>query len=216
MRKTSGLVLVIALLALGSTLILATSGQQGVPSAKTSVAMTQVAYDGSKTEGWIDVSPLNAIIKTSNVSDLVISVNAECALVTDVKIKGTGSEESSTSLADIKVRVMVDNGDGIFTSALPCGDDGITFASRKMTLTGLLWAPSQMGLLTLPEQYIEIWEQTASAHSFDFLVENVGVGVHNVKVQIMTDTKAGFEGADIGATIGDATLVVEAVRLVNN
>lgn len=215
MKRTIAPVLVIALLALGGAVILATSGTQGVPSAKTSVAWTSVAYDGSKTGAWIDVAPLTAVIKASAVSDLVISVNAECALVTDVKIKGTGSEESSTSLADIKVRVMVDDGNGVWTAALPCGEDGIVFASRKMTLTGLLWSAPQL-MLDLPEQYIQIWEQTKSAHSFDFLLPNVGVGVHNVKVQIMTDTKAGYEGADVGATIGDATLVVEAVRLVNN
>ncbi len=215
MKKSVVSLLVMALLALGGAAILATSGVQGVPSAKSSVAWTQVAYDGSKTGSWIDIEPLNAFIKTSNVSDLVISVNAECALVTDVKIKGTGAEESSTSLADIKVRVMVDNGDGVFAAALPCGNDGITFASRKMTLTGLLWSSAPF-LMDLPEQFIQIWEQTKSAHSFDYLFPNVGVGVHNVKVQIMTDTKAGYEGADVGATIGDATLVIEAVRLVNN
>jgi hypothetical protein len=215
MKRSYLPILALALLALGSAVVLATSGEQGVPSAKSSVAFTDVAYDGSKTEGWIDVLPLTCVIKTSSVSDLIISVNAECALVTDVKIRGTGQEESSTSLADIKVRVLVDNGDGNWTPALPDNGDGITFASRKMTLTGLLWSGSQL-LLDLPEQFIQIWEQTKSAHSFDFLFPNVGVGVHNVKVQIMTDTKTGFEGADVGATIGDATLVVEAVRLVNN
>ncbi len=215
MKKLFSPFLAIALLALGGAVILATSGEQGVPSAKASVAYTGVAYDGSKTGGWIDVAPLACVIKTSNVSDLIISVNMECALVTDVKIKGTGQTESSTSLADIRVRVLVDNDDGIWVPVLPDNGDGITFASRKMTLTGLLWSGSQL-LLDLPEQFIQIWEKTNSAHSFDFLVPNVGVGVHNVKVQIMTDTQAGYEGADIGATIGDATLVVEAVRLVNN
>jgi len=215
MKRSFKPVLFVAVLALVSAVILATSGEQGVPSAKSSVAWTEVAYDGSTTGTWIDVAPLSCVIKTSNVSDLVISVNAECALVTDVKIKGTGQQESSTSLADIKLRVLVDNGDGVWTVALPGGEDGITFSSRKMTLSGLLWSGAQL-LLDLPEQYIQIWEETKSAHSFDFLYPNVGVGVHNVKVQIMTDTTAGFEGADVGATIGDATLVVEAVRLVNN
>ena len=215
MKKLMAPIVVVALLVLGGAAILATSGTQGVPSAKTSVAWTEVAYDGSKTGGWIDIAPLTGVIKTSNVSDLVISVNAECALVTDVKIKGTGLDESSTSLADIKVRVMVDNGDGVWTPALPSGMEGISFASRKMTLNGLLWAGAPF-LIDLPQQYIQIWERTKSAHSFDFLFPNVGVGVHNVKVQIMTDTKQGYEGADVGATIGDATLVIEAVRLVNN
>jgi hypothetical protein len=215
MKRSFAPIVAIALLALGGAVILATSGEQGVPSAKSSVAYTGVAYDGSKTGGWMDVAPLTCVIKTSNVSDLIVSVNMECALVTDVKIKGTGQQESSTSLADIRVRVLVDNGDGVWTPVLPDNGDGITFASRKMTLTGLLWSGSQL-LLELPEQFIQIWEKTGSAHSFDFLVPNVGVGVHNVKVQIMTDTQAGYEGADIGATIGDATLVVEAVRLVNN
>src|SRR5512143_2032098 len=215
MKRSFAPILAMALLALVGGVILATSGEQGVPSAKSSVAFTSVAYDGSKTGGWIDVAPLACVIKTSSVSDLVISVNTECALVTDVKIKGTGQTESSTSLADIRVRVLVDNNDGNWATVLPDNGDGVTFASRKMTLTGLLWSGSQL-LLDLPEQFIQIWERTNSAHSFDFLVPNVGVGVHNVKVQIMTDTLAGYEGADIGATIGNATLVVEAVRLVNN
>ena len=215
MKRSFAPLLAVALLAMGGAVILATSGEQGVPSAKTSIAYTGVAYDGSKTGAWIDVAPLACVIKASNVSDLIISVNAECALVTDVKIKGTGAEASSTSLADIRVRVLVDDNDGNWVAALPDNGDGITFASRTMTLKGLLWSGAQL-LLDLPEQYIEIWEKTNSAHSFDFLVPNVGVGVHNVKVQIMTDTQAGFEGADVGATIGDATLVVEAVRLVNN
>ncbi len=215
MNKYATPVLVVVLLVLGTAAVLATSGTQGVPSAKTSVAWTEVAYDGSKTADWVDVAPLTAVIKTSSVSDLVISLNAECALVTDVKIKGTGAEESSTSLADIKMRVLVDNGDGVWTPALPSPDEGVTFASRKMTLTGLLWSGAQL-LMDLPEQYIQIWEQTKSAHSFDFLFPNVGVGVHNVKVQIKTDTKQGYEGADVGATVGNATLVIEAVRLVNN
>ena len=215
MKRSFAPILAVALLALGGAVILATSGEQGVPSAKASVAYTGVAYDGYKTGDWIDVLPLNCVIKTSNVSDLIVSVNMECALVTDVKIKGTGAQETSTSLADIRVRVLVDNGDGNWVPVLPDNGDGVTFASRKMTLSGLLWAGSQL-LLDLPEQYIQIWEKTNSAHSFDFLVPNVGVGVHNVKVQIMTDTLAGYEGAAVGATIGNATLVVEAVRLVNN
>src|SRR5512135_3353125 len=102
MKRSIIPVLAIGLLVLGGAVILATSETQGVPSAKSSVAWTDVAYDGSATGGWIDVQPLSCVIKTSSVSDLVISVNAECALVTDVKIKGTGQVESSTSLADIK------------------------------------------------------------------------------------------------------------------
>lgn len=94
----------------------------------------------------------------------------------------------------------------------------VCFAYRKMVLKGLLWSPSQVdpeGLLDLPEQYIEIYEETRTANAFNFILENVGSGVHDVKVQVMTDTLAGFEGASVAATIGHRTLVVEAVRMVN-
>ena len=84
---------------------------------------------------------------------------------------------------------------------------------------GLLWAPEDVdrdNLLELPEQYIEIYEETRTANGFNFVMKSVESGVHEITVQIMTDAKKGFEKADVRAVIGKRTLVVEAVRMAND
>lgn len=211
MKRTIILVILAALLAIGSAVAVAatTGGNQGVPSAKTSIGSGDVDYD--PTPGlWHDVPGLSAVIKTSSVSDLVISVTAESALATDVKISGTGKTETSTSVAQMKIRAIVDD-----NAAAPAGPGDVVFNSRLMQLKGLLWSGSDVGLLDLPTQFIQIYEETRSANAFNFLLPNVGVGVHTVKIQIMTDKSAGFEGGNAGAVIGKRTLVIEAVRLTN-
>ena len=87
------------------------------------------------------------------------------------------------------------------------------------SLSRILWAPEDIdpdNLLKLPEQYIEIYEETRTSNGFNFVMKNVESGVHEITVQIMTDTKEGFDGANVGAVIGKRTLVVEAVRMVND
>jgi hypothetical protein len=186
---------------------------QGVPSAKCSASAGTIGYTAA-TDMWYSADGLSTIIKTSEKADLIISLTAECALTTDVKIKGSGKEETSTSMAQIKVRVLVDG-----EEAYP-GE--INFAYRKMELKGLLWAPENFDpidpedLLDLPEQYIEIYEETCSANAFNFIAKNVGSGVHTIEVQVMTDATADFEGARIGATLGKRTLVVEEVQMVHD
>jgi hypothetical protein len=204
----------VALLLIGTGIAIGGNDNgQGVPSAKCSSSWSGIGYT-SANERWFNADGLSAIIKTSEKADLIISVTAECALVTDVKIKGSGKEESSTSMAQIKIKVLVDG-----QEAEP-GD--VTFAYRKMELKGLLWAPSDFdpidpeNLLALPEQYIEIYEETRTANAFNFIAKNVGSGVHRIEVQIMTDASADFEGSRIGAVLGKRTLVIEAVQMAHD
>lgn len=212
--------IVAVVLVLGAGLAMAGSNGQGVPSAKCAAGWDSVDYDPGVHNVWKDVPGLNTtVIKTSNKADLIISVTAECALATDVKIKGTGKDETSESLAQIKIRALVD-GDDADAEAEP-GD--VVFAYRKMVLKGLLWAPEDFepidpeGLLELPEQYIEIYEETRTANGFNFVMKDVESGVHEITIQIMTNTSSDVENGhgDVGAVIGKRTLVVEAVRMVN-
>lgn len=213
--KTTVAVAIALVLSLIVGMALAGSNGQGVPSAKSSACAGSPDYTPA-TDQWFDVPGLYAILKTSEPADLIISVTAECALATDVRIKGTGKEETSTSIAQIKIKVLVwIDGQG-WVEAAP-GD--VVFAYRLMMLKGLLWSPSQVdpeGLLALPEQYIEIYEETRTANAFNFILKNVGSGVHYIKVQVMTDTLEGFEGASVAATLGHRTLVVESVRMTND
>ena len=216
MRKSILIALAVAMVvALGGGAVLAGSNGQGVPSAKCSADWAKADYDPGVHNVWKNVRGLRAQIKTSEQADLIISVTAECALATDVKIKGKGTEDTSESLAQIKIRALVKI-DGDWVVAQP-GD--VVFAYRKMILKGLLWDETQVvpaETVVLPEQYIEIYEETRTANGFNFVLKNVGQGVHDVKVQIMTDTAKGFDEANVAAVIGKRTLVVEAVRMVND
>lgn len=204
----------VMLVVIGSGLVLAGNDNgQGTPSAKCSSSWSGVQY-AAANERWFNADGLSAIIKTSEKADLIISLTAECALATDVRIKGSGKEETSESMAQIKIKVLVDG-----EEAMP-GE--VVFAYRKMELKGLLWAPDDFdaidpdGLLALPEQYIEIYEETRTANAFNFIAKNVGSGVHLVEVQVMTDASADFEGARVGAVLGKRTLVVEAVQMIHD
>lgn len=202
----------VMILTLGVGLAVAGNGSQGVPSAKTSVGYGRVDFE-PVINTWVDVPGLSATIKTSNVSDLIVSLTAEAALATDVKISSAmGPDATSTSFATIKARAIIDD-----VEANPAVPGDIVFNSRWMQLKGTLWGSTTSPIFVgLPDQYIEIWEKTRSANAFNFLVPNVGVGVHTVKIQIMTDKQAGYAGGDAAAVIGKRTLVVEAVRLVND
>jgi hypothetical protein len=213
-RKIAIPAIAVVLLLIGAGITIAGNNNgQGVPSAKCSSSWSGIGYT-SATEKWFNTDGLSSIIKTSEKADLIISITAECALATDVKIKGSGKEETSTSMAQIKIKVLVDG-----EEAAP-GE--VVFAYRKMELKGLLWAPDDFdaidpeGLLDLPEQYIEIYEETRTANAFNFIAKNVGSGVHHIEVQVMTDASADFEGARIGAVLGKRTLVVEAVQMVHD
>jgi len=215
MRKSILVALAVVLVvALSAGIVLAGNDGQGVPSAKCSASWSETEYD-PEPDTWKNVGGLSTQIKTSEKADLIISVTAECALATDVKIKGTGKDEESTSVARIKIRARVWK-DGEWVTAEP---GSVVFAKRKMVLKGLLWAPADVDpedLLKLPEQYIEIYEKTKTANGFNFVLKNVGQGVHDIQIQIKTHTEEGFDGAKVGAVIGKRTLVVESVRMVND
>lgn len=224
MKKIIAIVLVVAMVAVGAVVALAGSNSnQGVPSAKATASWDSTDYDPSPGD-WVDVpfGTEGVAIKTSEPADLIISFTAEGALATDVKIKGTGEITESTSKAKIEVQALVGtdinkdgdyDDDGEWATAEP-GE--VVFAYRLMTLKGLLWSPAQVGMITLPEQWIEIYKETRAAHSFNFVLKNVGSGVHPVKIQVKTEKIAGFEGGTVTTVIGKRTLLVESVRMVND
>ena len=208
--------IVAVVLVLGAGLALAHNGNtQGVPSAKCAASVQGIDYIPNATVNqWEDVPGFYTIIKTSNKADLIISVTAECALATNVTIKGTGGKETSTSDAQLEIRVLVD-GDEVN----PATPGNVTFARRLMVLKGLLYSGSQVEGTDLPEQYISIYEKTKTANGFNFVMKNVLSGDHNVTVQARAkQEQTGNPKSPVGITpvIGKRTLVVEAVRMVND
>ena len=76
---------------------------------------------------------------------------------------------------------------------------------------------------TLTPEEITLVLDTSAAHSFNFILPNVGVGTHTLTVQaqlstentsILTTTNGGVSVAN--ALFGLGSLTVDAVRLVNS
>jgi hypothetical protein len=179
--------------------------------------------DPSCSSGWVNV--MSASIKTSSVADLFVSPALVTGLFTSTTVKGnaTGSTSSAVSSGKVEVRVLLDEVAGRAYPDTTGG--GVTFDARVQTLTANLGfiftqciAQGLTGCALTPEQ-ITLSLDTTSAHSFSFILLNVGTGIHTIKVQARAGSAS--SGTNGGVAISNAlyglgSLTVESVRLVNS
>src|SRR6059058_1940184 len=187
---------------------------QSTPSSKAVAAINAVSVScpssstttkTSCSTGWVDV--MSAQIKTSNVADLFVSPSLVTGLFTSTTVKGNGSGTTSTSVAmgAVQVRVLLDGHPGF---AYPdSSGDGVTFDQRIQTLTAKLGfiltdciASGGVGCELTPEE-IELVLDTTSAHSYNFILLNVGSGVHSVTIQAKASSRSTTIG---GAAVSNA------------
>jgi hypothetical protein len=178
-------------------------------------------------------------IKTSNVSDLFAGVSLVTGIYTSTTVKGNTSGATSTAVAEgtVRIRVLLDPPSAgcqdTCTSpdhrTLPDLGQGVVFDQRIQSLTANLGfiftgqCAASPTTCTLTPEEITLVLDTTSAHSFNFLLPNVGVGTHSlvVQAQISTDNTSVFSNTNGGVSIANAlfglgTLTIDAVRLVNS
>jgi len=228
MKDWKMLVAVVFAMALGVNTALAA----GMASSKATAAINTVATcensqatslsPCSNTDGsgnWIDV--MSANLKTSNVADLFVDVSMVTGLYTQTKSKSSGTESTSVASGTVAVRVLLDGTPGL---AFPdSSGDGVIFDQRIQTLSTLLQgfveSCSPTCSVTAPEE-VELILDTTAAHSFNFILLNVGTGVHTIKVQakLSTDTTGTDPGnvSVANAVFGLGSMTVDSVRLVND
>ena len=174
---------------------------------------------------WQDV--MSSSIKTANITDLFVDVSMVTGLYTSTSVKGnnTGSESTAVAMGGVKVRVLLDGQPAL---TFPDRGDGITFDQRVQTMTaklGNLFTDcfAQGGTTgtgcTLDPQELALALDTTSAHSFNYILLNVGSGMHTVTVQAMVNTRASGENGGVGianAIYGMGTMTVDAVNLTNS
>jgi hypothetical protein len=193
---------VVLMLALGATAIVA--GGDQIPSASAAFA-TNDAYLATVNKAQSETDWFTIIgtqVKTGEPKDLVVDVSAECSLVTGAKL---GGDAGSEALAEIQFRVLVDGE--------PCVPGAVTFANRLLRVTGDLTHHYGGYALLIDDHWIEVYISTKAAHSFNFCIENVGSGVHDIEVQtkLKTDEK-GLKG-EASAVVGNVSVVVDEVML---
>lgn len=222
MRKLIPIVLSVALvLALGTGLAVASPDGVGHPSAKATAKVGDLYHINETTApDWVTV--LNNTIKTPNQKALFIDVSLECGLYTLTKVKSKNAvEDTSTSMAAILVRVLVDDNE-----AYP-GE--VVFARRSQTMTakfqgiiqGCLELNGNGGVVInqscVENETLELILDTMSANSFNFVADNFTSGVHNVKVQVKIETSADIEDkTEAFANVGLGSVTVEEVRLIKD
>ena len=64
--------------------------------------------------------------------------------------------------------------------------------------------------------YVELILETTQAHAFNFVISDVGPGVHTIKVQAkLTSTEAG-SSATAMAAVGMGSTTIESVRMIKD
>ena len=234
-----GLSLCLALF--GCTLMSASS----LPSSKAAVAINTVTTCGSfatspctRTDNsgvWLPV--MSAQIKTSNVADLFAGVSMVTGIYTSTTVKGNNTGATSTAVAEgtVRVRVLLDptspgcqTNCSTITSA-PDGNRGVVFDQRIQSLSanlGFIFTGEctvSPTTCTLTPEEITLVLDTTAAHSFNFILTNVGVGTHTlwVQAQAATENTSPFTTTNGGVAISNAlfglgSLTIDAVRLVNS
>ena len=176
-------------------------------------------------------------IKTSNVADLFVDTSLVTGLYTSTQVKGNGNGSTSTASAmgGVQVRAVLDpqfdsNGNVVSgTYAYPDNQgSGITFDQRIQTLSANLGniftdcfangGNTGTGC-TLTQEQITLALETTSAHSYNYILVNVGAGTHTLLIQAQVNTSA--TGSNGGVSISNAmfglgSVTVESVRFVNS
>lgn len=161
--------------------------------------------DSTNNGDWFTV--MNASLKTSNTTDLFIYPSLVTGLYTDTQVKGSNTSATSQTAAatgSVAVRVLLDcNGcasvgqpqttPASFAAAGqpdPNGT-GIVFDARIQQLTATLGSvvtsTCVMNISTCTPEQIDLILSTTSAHSFNYIMTNVGNGTHTITVQARLD-----------------------------
>ena len=215
------------------------------PAAKATSAAGNLEALALDSASGVEAFTLN--IHTPNQKDLFVDVSMQCALSTTTtvrtSIEDTGElspapgkkttkkagTSSATAAAGLGVKVTID-GNTYSTNVYP--DDYVTFCQRSQTLEAILGQAlvcddlDMSGDITLQtecdltDQEITLILNTLSAHSFNFIISDVGPGDHTITIwaTYMTPptTEIGGGVAEATAMFGLGSVTVEEVRMVKD
>lgn len=193
-------------------------GTQGVLA--THQPADKVVANGSKVEEFgpgAEVPILTATLRSTNVTDLILSVSLECSILTQLTTGPNAVDGVDRALAQGRVLVWVEIDGQIVpinsaNGASRPGDetDKVTFCDREYQRTVSDNEDPADGQDT-EEDYI----RTKAANAFNWLRLNVGNGTHQIVVKAtLTERVEGAATAE--AIIGNRTLVVEPAKLAND
>lgn len=159
------------------------------------------------------VDILNATLRSSSPSDLLIGVSLECSIFTRLVTGPSekGASDTAAATGDVKVWVELD-GVVVPVSGDRPGDDSdkVTFCNRAYQRT-VTDAEDPTDGQDIEDDFID----TKAANAFDWITLNLGNGIHTIVVKA-TLTEETIGDATAEAAIGNRTLVVEPSKLAND
>lgn len=185
------------------------------------------------------VTIMSSPMKVSNSQSLFVSPSLVTGLYTNTTTKTkTGSISTAVAAGAVYMRaVLTDSAGNVLQIADPVGictndvlgcqqssrgDFGVTLDSRIQTLSQTLsdcvvTVGTSTGSCSF-DSTLQLILQTTSAHTFNFIFPNVGVGTYNVAIQVAVNSGATVSGSGTAvgaAAFGLGSLAVESVRLVH-
>ena len=162
----------------------------------------QPCMDSSNNGQWFTV--MSAAVKTSTNKTLFVSPSLVTGIYTNTQVKGNGSSQTATAVASVAVRVLLDCANCGSVGAVQTqpalysvagfpdqGGSGIVFDARIQQLTAVLGqaitSTCIADITTCSQEMIDLILSTTSAHSFNFILTQVGAGQHTITVQARLD-----------------------------
>lgn len=162
----------------------------------------QPCMDSSNNGQWFTV--MNSSVKTSTNKTLFVSPSLVTGLYTNTQVKGGSGSQTATAVASVAVRVLMDcsncgNAGAVQTqpalyslAGFPDqGGSGIVFDARIQQLTATLGqaitSTCLADITTCSQEVVDLILSTTSAHSFNFILTEVGAGQHTITIQARLD-----------------------------
>ena len=162
-------------------------------------------------------------IKTSTPSDLLVAHNQECTILTGLNLDNKNQDLTSAIREDVRLKVTDEDGSNVrYINPVPLyaegtegepGDTAVTMCGRAYNInTNILQTIFELcafhgedgpdrdgdgvpdGVCSEEEPYFESFIRTKAAHGWDWVVPNLGSGVHIITVQALLTY--GLEGLD--------------------
>lgn len=199
-----------------------------------SVTCVQNPSASSQDSGLVSI--MNTALANSQSSSFLVNASLVTGLLTNTTVKSNnGGSSSATATGSVQVGVMLDgnfDSSGKYISGGTLAYPGLlSFDTRSQTLSATLGqALSGCTIVngiaqctSLTQEQIQLVLDTTAAHSFEFILPNVGVSPssspHRVDVvaEVSSSTMSSGLGSSLAAACyGAGSVVVDAVRLGHN
>jgi hypothetical protein len=218
MKKTAmiGLIFGLAIvLGIGS---LAYAQSSGNFSAILNTTQCLIDNNDGSLNGGITATYLETTIKTPNSASTALVIRPSLVTGLYTKTKVTETVASATAWAGVRVRVLIDG--KVVAPGTPVGGtdakDGWVFYDKRwqqvnQNFLNVLGNLADAHGIVTDELFLEFILSTLSAHSMDFVVGDVGVGDHTLRVEWQFED-SDLAGGNAAACVGPGVLTVQQVK----